>query len=305
MNRLRAAYHEGKRILRHGPSYPYLKHRGPARILDARPVHTDKTGDVTVCSLTSKYDWRLCLWALVSFYEFSRCTLPLMIYDDGTVPGSAREQILKVFPNASIIDRRSADTVVPNALSAYPNCLRFRNAQPCARRIVDLPVLCGTRRILMLDSDILFLKPPEELVEHLQSREPGQFVFERDMQHAYFASGDEIRDWFGVEVSPRANCGIMLADVSDFKYELLERWLGRGGFERHPWAEQTLWSMYAGRGRTTFWGKEYDVSSSPEIDPGIVLKHYIKPIREFIYTDGIPHIRAKLEARGVFRKTNA
>jgi hypothetical protein len=152
----------------------------------------------------------------------------------------------------------------------------------------------------MLDSDILFLKTPEELVEHLRSREPGQFVFERDMQHAYFASEGEIHDWFGVEVSPRANCGIMLADVSNFKYELLERWLSRGGFERHPWAEQTLWAMYAGRDRTVFWGKEYDVSASPEIDLSIVVKHYIKPIREFIYTSGIPHLRAKLEARGAF-----
>jgi len=302
MNAFRAVYREGRRILRHGPSYPFLKYGGPARILDARPTHTEIAGDVTVCCLTSKHDWLLCLWALVSFYEFAHCNHPLVIYEDGTLPKSAHGQILRLFPNASIIDRRCADAVVPHALSTYPNCLRFRQAQPCARRIVDLPLLCGSRRILMLDSDVLFLRTPEELVEHLQSQERGQYVFERDMQDAYFASRDTIRERFDVEVAACVNCGIMLADISGFRYELLEQWLGRADMYGHPWAEQTLWAMYAGKERTVILGEGYDVTATSQIDPNAVVKHYIKPIREFMYVEGIPYLSAQFSAVGVFGK---
>jgi hypothetical protein len=155
----------------------------------------------------------------------------------------------------------------------------------------------------MLDSDIFFLRRPDELIAQLSSVRSGRFLFERDMQHAYFASQDEIREWFGVEVSARVNCGIMLADISRFRYELLEQWLNRGGFERHPWAEQTLWAMYAGPERTVFLGKEYDVTMAAKIEPNTVMKHYVKPIRDFLYTDGIPRLRKRLEERGVHELT--
>jgi hypothetical protein len=204
-----------------------------------------------------------------------------------------------VFPNAKIVDPTSASIAVSGALAEFPNCKRFRCAQPCARRIIDLPILCDSSSILMLDSDILFLSRPEELVARLDSVCPGRFVFERDMQHAYFASLDEIAEWFGVEVSARVNCGIMLADISHFNYELLERWLGQADFASHPWAEQTLWAMYAGQRRTAFFGTEYDVTMSAQIRPDTVMKHYVKPIRDYLYADGIPRLKEKLQKHEV------
>jgi hypothetical protein len=116
------------------------------------------------------------------------------------------------------------------------------------------------------------------------------------MQDAYFTTRVNIQSTFNRDISATVNCGIMLADVSSFDYSKIEEWLGQPGVENHPWAEQTLWAMYAGEERTVLLGEEYDVTMSAKIEPDSVVKHYIKPIRDFMYTEGIPHLRSLSEA---------
>ena len=288
--KMRAGYREAKRVIKHGPTYPWRRYIAPASILHKQAIRVENAGDVTLCVLTSRNDWQPCLWSLVSFYELTGLRLPLLIYSDGSLDGNHVARIKSIFPDAGIIDPAAADAAVAGSLSQFPNCRGFRLAQPCARRIIDLPILCKSKSILMLDSDILFFSRPEELVGQIESARSGRFVFERDMQDAYFDSRASIRERFNIEVAAQVNCGIMLADISNFDYARIEGWLGLAAIEKHPWAEQTLWAMYAGQGRTTFLGKEYDVTMSEQIKSKTVMKHYIKPIRDFMYTQGIPHL---------------
>ena len=294
---IRAGYRELRRVLKHGPGYPWRRYIAPADILKRITFHTDEVADVTVCVLTSRTDWLMCLWSLASFYNFSGLRLPLLIYSDGTLKTPHIARIKDVFPNARIVDPMAADAAVQQALSGFPKCRQFRASQPCARRIIDLPLLCKSKSILMLDSDILFFRRPEELVECVTAHCSGRFIFERDMQDAYFESPENIRKMFQVEVAPQVNCGIMLADVSNFNYGQIEKWLGYDGVGKHPWAEQTLWAMYAGKGRTMFLSEPYDVSMSAGIEPEAVMKHYIKPIRDYMYTQGIPSLNRCLKPR--------
>ncbi len=292
---MRAGYREAKRIIKHGPSYPWRRYIAPAKILQTDAICTETEGSVTVCVLTSRKDWQACLWSLVSFYELSGLRLPLLIYSDGTLGEHELGHLGTVFPTARIVSSAEGETAVSKSLSGYPNCMRFRSAQVYARKIIDLPILCGSPFMLMIDSDVLFLKRPAELMKHLLSNRRGRFVFLRDFQDAYFASGLDIKTTFDIEISPRVNCGIMFADVSNFEYGKLERWLGQSGVQDHPWAEQTLWAMYARQERTDLLGKEYDVTLWPHLEPDTVVKHYIRPIREFMYVEGIPHLIRCLE----------
>jgi hypothetical protein len=292
---IRAGYREVRRVIKHGPSYPWRRYFAPDKILNMHRIETDEAADLTVCVLTSRGDWLMCLWALVSFYKFSGLRLPLLIYGDGTLNSDHTEHIRRIFPNARIVE--PANVEVSDRLSKFPNCLRFRSAQPCARRIIDFPILCNSLSILMLDSDILFFSRPAELVSHLELPRSGSFIFERDMQDAYFDSTASIKEKFNVEIASQVNCGIMLADISNFDFAQIEHWLGQAPIEKHPWAEQTLWAMYAGRGRTTLLGKNYDVTMSEQIGSSTVMKHYIKPIRDFMYTQGIPQLIRRLELR--------
>jgi hypothetical protein len=296
LNRLRAGYREVKRVLRHGPGYPWRRYFAPTTILKGVRIHTDDAADITVCSLTGRNDWLMCLWALVSFYKFSGFRLPLLIYSDGSLKSAHTERIRRVFPNARIVDPVTADVAVTDALAAYPNCRQFRLTQPCARRIIDLPILCRSKSMLMLDSDVLFFERPEELMNYMSGDRSGNFVFERDPQDSYFDSRENIRKSFNVEVAPQVNCGITVADITNFDYPRIEKWLGNDAFlKKHHWAEQGLWAMYAGQARTTFLSEAYDVNLSADIEPNAVMKHYIKPIRDFIFMSGIPYLRRCLE----------
>lgn len=292
---IRAGYREVRRIIKHGPSYPWRRYVAPARILKSRTIRTDKSSDVTVCVLTSRKDWLSCLWSLVSFYEFSGLRLPLLICSDGTLGERHARELGKVFPDARLIDRSTSDRLVAEQLARYPNCTKFRSVQPYARKIIDLPILCGSPFILMLDSDVLFLRRPVELIRYLTPGHCSRFVFQRDYQDAYFASTADIKGRFGVDITPRINVGIVFADVSDFNFSKIDKWLGADGLANHGWAEQTLWAMYAGQEHTAFLGEGYDVTTEVHIGPATVAKHYIGPIRDFLYMEGIPYLSRRLE----------
>jgi hypothetical protein len=295
---IRAGYREVRRIIRHGPNYPWRRYVAPARILQAKTIRTDKSSDVTVCVLTSRKDWLSCLWSLVSFYEFSGLRLPLLIYSDGTLGERHAKDLGNIFPDARLVDSSTGEQLVGKKIARYPNCVRFRSVQPYARKIVDLPILCGSPFILMLDSDVLFLKRPVELMKHLKSGSADKFVFERDYQDSYFASTSDIKERFGVDVASRINVGIVFADVSGFDLSEINEWLGADGVADHCWAEQTLWAMYAARRQTVLLGEGYDVTIDPRIDANTVAKHYVTPIRDFLYIQGIPYLSRCLRGNG-------
>src|SRR3974390_3412072 len=98
----------------------------PAGILKTKAINTNEAGNVTLCVLTSRGDWLMCLWSLVSFFVFSRLRLPVLIYRDGTLSSSNREHINNVFPNAKVVEPANAE--VCDRLAGFPNCLRFRSA---------------------------------------------------------------------------------------------------------------------------------------------------------------------------------
>jgi len=269
---------------------------------DARPIHTDAGGAVAVCALLDRQGWKSCLWTLVSFYGFAQCKHPLVVYDDGPLSTSSHKAILRLFPNASIIDRRCADLVIPRALADYPNCVRLRQTAQWARRIIDLPLLCGAKRILMLDDDVLFFKYPEKLLVRLASGEAGEFVSGRAMDNPCAHSPDQVFERFGVHINEWVSRGVMLADVSEFPYGPLDHWLD--GLERdsRSWGEQALWTMYADNNRSAFVGRENDVKASPDLELESVSKRYLARDRGTSYGEGAMRVREELLSRGVFER---
>jgi hypothetical protein len=151
----------------------------------------------------------------------------------------------------------------------------------------------------MLDADVLFLRRPDELIGCMESLGGGTFVFQKDIQNAYFAEPAEIDQRFGVKVPEQANVGIMFADVHQFDYARVEAWLHQADLMRHSWAEQTLWTMYAGNERAKLLGDGYSVTLEKGVGRDRVVKHYISPIREFIYTEGLPEVRNRLRTCGL------
>ncbi len=291
-----STYRYLKLLAKHGPLYPFWKSLFPRRILRSEPIRTHLWGDPTVCVLTSAKDWLPCLWGLASFYRFSGRRDPLLIYGDGTLTPAHAEAMIRVFPNARVVDRCWIDPAMELLLERYPRCRQYRETQPYALRIIDFPSICESRFILVLDSDVLFFEEPTELITRLADREPGDFLFQNDFQDAYAAPRARLAADFGVDVPPSLNCGIMLADVSGFRYDWIEDWLGRPELVNHCWSEQTLWAMYGARHRPLRLSDDYALVCSPGIRRGLAAKHYVKPIRDLLYVEGIPHLSALLHS---------
>jgi hypothetical protein len=295
---VRRSYRLGKNLFRYGPSYVPRRYLSPRAILGARPRVTAAEGPLTVCVLTSRKDWLCCLCALVTYYEFTERTDPLLIYSDGSLTARGLRHIRRLFPSAQLADRDSGAAVLAGVLARYPNCWRYREQQPCAARIIDFPALCRSKFILMLDSDVLFFRRPDELLRHLNVLVPGRFVFHRDCQESYVMDRHRLAAEFGCQIDGQINVGVMLADVSGFRYDCLEDWLSHSAFMSHPWSEQTLWAMYASRHEVKLLSADYLVKLGPGIQDSTVLKHYVKPVRELLYVEGLPLAARALRARG-------
>ena len=136
------------------------------RVRGTAPLPTDPAAEVEVHSLVCHRDVDLYLIAVKSLLRFHPA-LAVAVHDDGTLTAADRELILRHLPGVEVIGRAAADAVVTEALRRWPECLRFRAARVNSFQVFDYNLLARRSRLISLDSDVLFLREPEEMLEWL------------------------------------------------------------------------------------------------------------------------------------------
>lgn len=272
------------------------------RILDTAPVRTDAPADAPaeVHLLCHRHDHLLAIWALKTFYHFSRAALPLALHLQGRVPRRVVERLRAHFPGARVIPQAEADARMREALAALPRLLAVRMANPLLMKVTDFIVLGRAPRVLGVDSDVLFLAPPAELLAGAQG--PGS-LFQRDLTTRYTLTAADARAWFGVEPAPCVNTGLMAFTRDAADLARCERYLAQPGLaEPSGLLEQTLHALCAGeRGAVSHLPATYLISlERGDGRAPLTARHYAGPSRRLI-GDGM----RRLEARGVLREMGA
>jgi hypothetical protein len=258
---------------------------------------------VEVHLLCHRYDHLLAIWALKTFYHFSRAPLPLAIHLQGRVPRRLVERLRAHFPAARIIPQAEADARVGAALraQALPRLLAARAANPLLMKVTDYAVLGAAPRVLGVDSDVLFFAPPAEL---LAAAAGAGSLFQRDLTTRYTLSPADARAWFGVEPAPCVNTGLMAFTRDPADLARCERYLSHPGVAaRSGVLEQTLHALCAAeRGPVAHLPPDdYLISLEPGGDYApLVARHYAGSSRRMV-GDGMRW----LEARGVLREMGA
>jgi hypothetical protein len=268
------------------------------RILATAPVRTGAAAGAPaeVHLLCHRHDHLLAVWALKTFYHFSGTALPLVIHLQGRVPRRVAERLRGHFPDARIIPQAQADARVGEALRRLPRLLAVRTANPVCMKVTDYIVLGGAPRVLAVDSDVLFLAPPAEL---LAAAEGVGSLFQRDLATRYSVSPEEALAWYGVRPAPRVNTGLMAFTRDAADLARCERYLAHPGLlPLSGVLEQTLHALCATeRGAVAHLPPTYQISLEPGGDYApLVARHYAGPSRRLI-GDGMRW----LEARGALR----
>lgn len=149
--------------------------------------------------------------SLQRFEEFK--DVPVILHDDGSLSDADIESLSSI-NNVEVIRRADADKEIVKYIENYPNCLKYRTSSNPINlwhkiKSFDYFYFSKTKRVLGLDTDLLFLQKPENIIEHLKNNVPFYFP---DIMSAYCFN--EPKD--EIPVLPNVNTGLIYIPSEDY-----------------------------------------------------------------------------------------
>jgi hypothetical protein len=248
--------------------------------------------------MTWRGDWRMALWAAKSFYHFARVDWPVTFHDGGGLDRRISRELVSHFPNAQVIGWDEATQLVePRLLEAgFSNIARARRANVMVRKLVDSASLAAAPNVVCMDSDVLIVDRPDELIQLGEGR-PATAWFNRDSHDMYSITREQAAAWFGLDLPGRVNAGLSLIPVRVVDLEFLNQAFAsnRIPVDKDVFPEQTVCALLAARlGGPAFLPPSYTVATgTPPLDVralGLVSRHYVGPVRYLLYEEGMPFL---------------
>lgn len=243
--------------------------------------------ETTVTSVLGRAHLKMALFCFGSLRRYAPGPVRFVLHDDGSLePGDvARLEGGELGPTR-VIPREEADERMAPMLGSRPACRSLRDANPLGLKLLDAALLEdggdkeGESDLLFCDTDILFLRPFEGLLE----RPPGvRGVFMEDSVSAYSLRSWDLLRAPGLRLLRRVNTGLLAFDRSAYDLDLVEWFLSRPGHHRTPvWIEQTAWAVLLGRVPCGAWDPRWVrfPAEDPETDRDAVALHFISPLRD-------------------------
>ncbi len=159
----------------YGPRYwwPYLKNRFFWRLLVSKISRYDYVADPdlelhTVCE--KKAIWML-VWSLRSFLIMSGLRPVIVIHDDGSIDSDSAGLINSKFANVKILFRKETTEQVAS-LPNLPESIRQvrKNCHFFFENPIDILALSKAKKIIIMNTDILFFKPPTEVIDFVMGK---------------------------------------------------------------------------------------------------------------------------------------
>lgn len=193
--------------------------------------------------LVCKRDIEMCLNMVNSlriYEEFKN--IPIFFHSDGSLDIES-EGLLIALGNVYIVNKEYADNKILDYLSDYKSCKRYRFEinklfNLTKMKLFDFFFLSESKNILCIDSDILFMNRPEQIIDLIQKSTPFYFP---DFQNAYsFCKTSK------ANVLEKVNVGIFYIpsekyyDIISIEFALND--LFTIGMTNGDWIEQSAWS---------------------------------------------------------------
>ncbi|MGO9449524.1 MAG: hypothetical protein ACLQDV_00545 [Candidatus Binataceae bacterium] len=269
----------------------WRRRRIQRQILNTPPVRTARTGSVEVRALTWRRDCVDLIWALKSFYLFSRVDYPLYIHDGGLARGQG-EFLSKHFPDATVVLANDAEREVTAELlrRGLNRCLEYRGLNVTTRKLFDFFLLSKADYIVSIDSDIVFFRRPELLCVPPEGHRENRY--NKDEGYWYSMKLDELEASFGIRPIEYINSGLSVVLRQSIDFDAIERWLQHPKLFADRWVtEQTLHALCSAvNGEAMLLPESYKVSVKPGLTPDIVCKHYPGFFRPLHYEEGMSHL---------------
>jgi hypothetical protein len=232
------------------------------------PMPVPGQADVEIHSLVCHRDVNMMLTSAKSLLRY----LPeaaLVLHDDGSITEADRDLFERHLPGSQIIGRSEADDEMRKLLPA--DVFAARAKYFFLLKLFDFNHFNRGRKTILLDSDIVFLAPPTEIVEW--ARTPGAAPFyNEDWCPSYRAKSVPA----GIVLPPKLNAGFM---GFDGRFSLHQIWDCCRSVDY--WLEdQTIYALLlAGRDARALDAQRYRVYTGGQVALNTPMVHFISPNR--------------------------
>ena len=155
--------------LRNYLNYAHFRHctRG---IHDTPPIRCQPDAVCELHTMLSRRDLPLYLVAAKSFLRF-HTDVAVVVHDDGSLDKACLAMLERHLPDCRIVHAAEADAKAAKTLRAWPQLQRFRALDASWRRLLDTELWSRTGKRIIMDSDIITLRTPHEVIEWIESDE--------------------------------------------------------------------------------------------------------------------------------------
>lgn len=159
-------------------------------VLRTPPVQSDPDANVEAHVLVCQRDLHMCLLAVKSFLRHAP-RVAIVVHEDGTLDDAGRTLLKHHLPGARVISREEADAALAPLLPL--DMADARRRRVLLMKVFDFLHFNAGRRAILLDSDLVFRRPPEEALAWIAGADA-----------CVFYNPDPMRDTYRAPVRPRA-----------------------------------------------------------------------------------------------------
>ncbi|MBC7481982.1 MAG: hypothetical protein H7337_08825 [Rhizobacter sp.] len=160
------------------------------------PVPCDPAANVEAHVLVCQRDLHMCLLAVKSFLHYAPA-VAIVVHEDGTLAECGRALLRAHLPGARIISRDEAEQSLASVLP--PDMAEARRRHVLLMKVFDFIHFNSGRRTILLDSDLVFRRPPVEALAWIAGDDTSVFYNPDPMRDTYRATvrpEAAVPDWF-------------------------------------------------------------------------------------------------------------
>jgi hypothetical protein len=139
-------------------------------ILSTPPIRCNPAAKVEVHTVTAHHHLTMYLTALKSLLRYYS-DLAVVVHDDGTLERDSLQQLKQHVDGIKIITRCESDARMQSVLAGFPYARALRGRVVNSIELFDNILLAETDRVINMNSDVLFLRDPVELVAWIAREE--------------------------------------------------------------------------------------------------------------------------------------
>lgn len=249
---------------------------------------------VTLHLMTGRRFWYQTMFCLHSFAQCAHASVHAELYDDGSLDERLLDHLARLGPmvrvhsHASLLER--LETFLP--VAKFP-ILRERWVNyPNIRKLIDVHLAASGWK-LVLDSDLLFFRRPDFLLDWLSA--PDRPLHAVDCTESYGYSRPLLEQLAGAPIPPLVNVGLCGLRSDSLDWEELEHWCATliARERTSYYLEQALVAMLAARQPCAV-APAADYITLPDRNevrqPRAVMHHYVDTAKRWYFRHGWRHV---------------